>query len=333
MSAQKSILYPLVAVLVLILIPVIGVKLGLSYFFGVVVPYTAFIIFFGGILCKVVNWARSPVPFRIPTTCGQEKSFDWIKRNKFDNPFTNKEVFVRMLLEALCFRSLFRNLKMELRDGPKLAYGSAKWLWLGALAFHWSFLIILLRHMRFFAQPVPGFVDILQNVDGFFELGLPQLFLTDAVIVIALTYLFLRRVVVPQLRYISLPTDYFPLFLLFGLVLSGIGMRYFFKVDIIKVKELAMGLVTLKPTVPEGIGSLFYIHIFMVSVLFAYFPFSKLTHMAGIFLSPTRNLANNSRAKRHINPWNYPVKVHTYEEYEEEFREKMKEVGLPVEKE
>ncbi len=334
MSAQKSILFSLVAVLVLILVPVIGVKLlGLKYFFGVIVPYAAFGIFFFGIICRVVNWARSPVPFRITTTCGQEESFPWIKANKIDNPPSNFWVFIRMALEVLCFRSLFRNLKMELREGPKLAYGSAKWLWLGALAFHWSFFIILVRHLRFFAQPVPGFVDLLQNVDGFFELGLPRLFITDLIIVAALTYLFLRRVVVPQLRYISLPSDYFPLFLLLGLVLSGISMRYFFRVDIIKVKELAMNLVTMKPTVPDGIGSLFFVHLFLLSVLFAYFPFSKLVHMAGVFLSPTRNLANNSRIKRHINPWNYPVKVHTYEEYEEEFREKMKEVGLPVEKE
>jgi hypothetical protein len=54
--------------------------------------------------------------------------------------------------------------------------------------------------------------------------------------------------------------------------------------------------------------------------------------MAGVFLSPTRNLANNSRMKRHINPWNYPVKVHTYEEYEEEFHDLMKDAGLPLEK-
>ena len=69
-----------------------------------------------------------------------------------------------------------------------------------------------------------------------------------------------------------------------------------------------------------------------MSVLFAYFPFSKLVHMGGIFLSPTRNLSNNNRIVRHINPWNYPVKTHTYEEYEDEFREKMVEAGLPVDK-
>jgi hypothetical protein len=56
-------------------------------------------------------------------------------------------------------------------------------------------------------------------------------------------------------------------------------------------------------------------------------------HLGGVFLSPTRNLANNNRAERHINPWNYDVKVHTYEEYEDEFREKMIKVGLPLDKE
>ena len=77
---------------------------------------------------------------------------------------------------------------------------------------------------------------------------------------------------------------------------------------------------------------LFYIHLFILCVLIAYFPFSKLMHLAGVFLSPTRNLSNNSRMVRHVNPWNYPVKVHTYEEYEDEFREAMIEAGLPVEK-
>jgi nitrate reductase gamma subunit len=103
-------------------------------------------------------------------------------------------------------------------------------------------------------------------------------------------------------------------------------------VDITAVKELAVGLFKFHPKSPEGIGVIFYIHLFMISILIAYFPFSKLMHFAGIFLSPTRNLSNNSRMKRHINPWNYPVKYHTYEEYEDDFREKMIEAGLPVDK-
>ena len=110
-------------------------------------------------------------------------------------------------------------------------------------------------------------------------------------------------------------------------------MRHIFKVDVVSVKELAMGLVTFHPVIPQGIGVLFYIHLFLVCCLLAYFPFSKLVHLGGIFLSPTHNMANNNRMVRHINPWDYPVKVHTYDEYEEEFREKMIEAGIPVEKE
>ena len=60
------------------------------------------------------------------------------------------------------------------------------------------------------------------------------------------------------------------------------------------------------------------VHLLLVSVLAAYFPFSKLMHIGGVFLSPTRNLANNNRSQRHINPWNYPVKTHSYAEWEED---------------
>ena len=121
--------------------------------------------------------------------------------------------------------------------------------------------------------------------------------------------------------------------MIFGIGLTGILMRYFYKIDIVSVKQLGTGLMSFSPIVPEGIGLIFFIHIFMVSTLLAYFPFSKLVHMAGVFMSPTRNLANNSRMRRHINPWNPKVKVHTYEEWEDEFRDVMKDAGLPVEKE
>jgi nitrate reductase gamma subunit len=134
-------------------------------------------------------------------------------------------------------------------------------------------------------------------------------------------------------RYISLIGDYFPLFLIMAIATTGVLLRYFYKTDIVSVKIFTMSLVSFSPAVPQGINDLFYIHLFLISTLFAYFPFSKLVHMAGVFMSPTRNLANTSREKRHINPWSYPVHVHTYEEYENDFREKMKGAGLPVEKE
>ncbi|HIJ35701.1 MAG TPA: sulfate reduction electron transfer complex DsrMKJOP subunit DsrM [Deltaproteobacteria bacterium] len=344
MNFVLSILVSSLAVIIVVLIPWIGVgALDLRVLFGIIIPYAAMATFFVGIIVRVIDWGKSPVPFRIPTTAGQEWSFPWIKQNPIDNPKGTFGVVVRMFFEVVIFRSLFRNTRLEYRrvDGvPKIDYEWEKWLWLAALVFHYSFLVIFVRHFRFFMEPVPGFVTLLQSLDGFMQMGaapfngfgLPGVYLTDMLLMAAVTWLFLRRVLYPQIRYISLPADYFPLFLILALGFTGMLMRYLLRVDITKVKELSLGLFKFSPTAPEGIGVIFYIHLFIICVLIAYFPFSKLMHLAGVFMSPTRNLANNSRFVRHINPWNYPVETHTYEEYEDEFREHMIEAGLPVEK-
>jgi len=335
---NKKYIYSLIAVIVLYLIAWAGSAMGLDVLFGVIIPYLAFILFIVGFVYKIVKWSRSPVPFRITTTAGQQKSLPWVKPSIIDNPSSAWAVVVRMALEVFAFRSLFRNTRMKLKEG-KIFYQWEIFLWIGALAFHYAFLAVVVRHLRFFTEPVPFFVTLVENVDSFFrfefvnqvvQFGLPGVFISGVVLLAAVTYLLLRRLFIPNVKYISLASDFFPLFLIIGIAISGILMRYVSKVDITAVKELTMGLVTFRFSVPEGIDSIFYVHIFFVSVLLAYFPFSKLMHVGGVFMSPTRNMTGNTRAVRHINPWNYPVPVHTYEEYEDDFREKMVEAGLPV---
>ncbi len=333
---------PLIAVIFLFLIAYLGAQAtGLKYLFGVVVPYLAIITFVLGFAYRVINWSRSPVPFSIPTTGGQQKSLPWFQHAQFDSPANTWQIIARMALEILTFRSLFRNTRMKLTPGGRLSYNLEIFLWVGALAFHYAFLVVLIRHLRFFLEPVPLLVQLVENVDSFFRVeiiypaikfGVPGVYISGFVLLAAVSYLFLRRLFVRQVKYISIASDYFPLFLIFGIAFSGILMRYFAKIDVTAAKELTLGLVTFRPTIPEGVSAIFYVHLFLVSILIAYFPFSKLMHLGGIFLSPTRNMATNTRARRHVNPWNYPVPVHTYEEYEDEFREKMVEVGLPVEK-
>ncbi len=331
---------PLAAVLGLMAMAYFGAQANLQWVFGVAAPYLSILLFFEGFIYKIVQWCRSPVPFRIPTTCAQNVTLPWIERtvqDKLDNPTKFSQVVGRMALEVLAFRSLFRNTRTELRkhpdfpEGQKLVHWSYKWLWIGAIAFHYAFLLVILRHMRFFSEPTWGFVHQLEAVDGFVNFYTPVVYLTGIVLVAAVTYLLIRRVANPYMRYLSLAADYFPLFLILAIATTGILLRYFFRTDITAVKELATGLVTLHPVVPAGISPLFYVHLFLVSVLFAYFPFSKLMHMPGVFLSPTRNMANNNRQRVHINPWNYPVKFHTYMDQENDYREAMVEAGIPVE--
>jgi len=329
----------LLLVIIILLLPIVGIGAGMEVVFGIVIPYAAFFIFLAGIVYRVITWARTPVPYRIPTTAGQQKTLPWIRSNNLENPYNMAGVIGRMILEVLFFRSLFRNLRSQsiedsgTPEGRRLIYWSSKWLWLGAIAFHYSFLIILIRHLRFFTEPVFSFVNLIATVDSFFQVYVPALYLSSIVFILALFYLLLRRVFDPKIGYISIASDYFPLFLILGIGISGVFMRYFYRVDIVAVKELTMGLVTFHPTIPaEPIGSLFYIHLFLVCVLLAYFPFSKLGHMAGIFFSMTRNMANTSRVLRHANPWEYPVKVFSYMEQEDLFRKEMKAAGIPLEK-
>lgn len=327
------IIVPFAAVLALVFVAFLGVgALGWRFLFGVVVPYAAAAVFLVGIVARVVGWARSPVPFRIPTTCGQQKSLPWIAQAKIENPSSTAGVLARMALEVFAFRSLFRNTKTELVDG-RLTYASNKWLWLAGLAFHYAFLVVVIRHLRFFFEPVPAFVLAVTHVDGFFHVGLPTVFVTTLLFLAALGFLFLRRVVSPPLRYISLVNDYFPLLLILAIGLSGAWMRHVSKVDVPAVKELVMGLVRFSPAAADKVGVVFYVHVFLVSTLLAYFPFSKLVHGAGAIMSPTRNLTANTREVRHVNPWNRPLPLHTYEEYEDEFRQRMVDAGIPVEKE
>ncbi|MDL2210619.1 sulfate reduction electron transfer complex DsrMKJOP subunit DsrM [Desulfovibrio sp. OttesenSCG-928-O18] len=314
-----------------------GYALGMTTILGVALPYAAVLLFLGGCVWRIVQWAKLPVPFSIATTGGQQKSLPWIKQSRLEAPANTFEVVGRMVLEVCLFRSLFRNTAAEMRmdtpQGPRLIYWSSKWLWVFALLFHYAFLAVFIRHFRFFLEPTPLCLKWIETLDSLMQVGVPRLFMSDVALVAALLFLLFRRLYDPKVRYISLLGDYFPLFLLLGVALSGISLRYFTKVDIASVKVLTMGLVTFSPVVPEGIGAAFYVHIAFVSTLLMYFPFSKLMHMGGIFLSPTRNMPNNTRETRHVNPWNGPKKHRTYEEYEDEFRDAMAEAGLPLEKE
>ena len=316
----------------------LGASIGLGSLFGVVLPYAAIAVFLVGVVWRMVYWAKSPVPFAIPTTGGQEKSLDWIKQAKWDCPDTKWGVVKRMILEVFLFRSLFRNMHAEVKPndavngGPRLVYYSSKWLWVFALLFHYCFFLVFFRHFRFFMEPVPACVGFFEMIDGMFQIGAPRFYMTGGLLLCAAAFLLLRRLANPRVRYISLFQDYFPLWLVMGIAGTGICMRYFCKTDITQVKAYIMGLVQFHPISAAGIDPIFFMHVTLVSVLLAYFPFSKLTHMAGVFFSPTRNLPCDTRRTRHVNPWNPEKNFLTYPEYEDMYREAMADAGLPLDK-
>ena len=213
------------AALVLAILAVVFVGtevLNLDFFFGGILPYIAMAVFIIGFIYRVLNWAKSPVPFRIPTTAGQQKSLDFIKQNKIDNPSTKAGVIVRMFLEVVFFRSLFRNSKAEVTEEGNITYQWEKWLWLFGLCFHWGFFLTVFRHLRLFTDPVPGFVKAWEIIDGAFWVDLQQIYLTGFILLLGITGLIARRLYLDKVRYVSLVQDFFPIFLIFGIAVTGI---------------------------------------------------------------------------------------------------------------
>ncbi|MBM4315362.1 MAG: menaquinol oxidoreductase, partial [Deltaproteobacteria bacterium] len=160
----------LIAILILTFLALGMAFTPLSFLLTAILPYAVFVIFIGGFISRIVKWGRAPVPFRITTTCGQQSSLPWIKSAPLESPSTVWGVIGRMALEVLLFRSLFRNTDLAIA-GQRPVYGSAKWLWFFGLLFHWSLLVIVLRHLRFFVEPIAPWINGLSAIDGFFEIG------------------------------------------------------------------------------------------------------------------------------------------------------------------
>jgi len=111
-----------------------------------------------------------------------------------------------------------------------------------------------------------------------------------------------RRFLVERIRYISTPSDHLMLALLLGIGISGLSMKFLVHTDIIDLKAFVLGLLYFDWQ-PLPAQPLLYLHLFLVALLIAIFPYSKLLHAPGLFFSPGRNQADNPREQRHLAPW------------------------------
>ncbi len=192
-------------------------------------------------------------------------------------PTTTGGVVLRMLREVTLFESLFK---------------ANLWIWLFGWMFHVSLALVLARHLRYFTEPVWFWVAWIQPFGLYAGLAM----------VAGLTGLWARRFLVERIRYISTPSDHLMLALLLGIGLSGLSMKFLVHTDIIDLKAFALGLIYFDWQ-PLPASPLLYLHLFLVALLIAIFPYSKLLHAPGVFFSPGRNQADNPREQRHLAPW------------------------------
>jgi nitrate reductase gamma subunit len=129
--------------------------------------YAATAVLVIGLARKIAGYWRTPAPLKIATTPA---------------PLTPGGVALRLARETVLFESLFK---------------SSKWTWVFGWSFHAALALVLLRHGRYFQQPVWDLTALVQ------PFGLYAGFL----MVLGLGGLWARRWLVDRVRYISTPSD------------------------------------------------------------------------------------------------------------------------------
>jgi len=166
--------------------------------------YFAAAVLLAGLVVKIVQYARTPAPLKIPTTPA---------------PTTRSGVVFRMAREVVLFESLFKG---------------NKWIWIFGWVFHFGLFLVTLRHLRYFIDPVWLPIELVQPFGIYGGMAM----------VVGLVGLWARRVLVDRVRYITGPSDHLILALLILIGLSGLGMTFLLHVDIVSVKQFFRGLLT-----------------------------------------------------------------------------------------
>ena len=233
----------------------------LTILFGCLL-YAAAAVFIAGVGWRIYDYARTPAPLKIPATPA---------------PVTRRGAAGRVAREVVLFESLYR---------------SNKWIWGFGWLFHAALALVLVRHLRYFIEPVWGWVAFAQPFGVY----------AGFVMLAGLAGLWARRFLVERVRYISTYSDHLMLALLAAIAVTGLMMKYVSLTDVVAVKAFVLGLLYFDWQ-PLPADPVLLVHLLLVAALMAVFPASKLLHAPGVFFSPTRNQADDARERRHVAPW------------------------------
>ncbi len=222
-------------------------------FIGIVLPYLTLIVFITGIAFRINKWNKAKAA----------------KMTLFPASVTPGDKWKRIIKEVLIFEGLFQGNKP---------------LWVGTWVFHAALALIILGHFRVFTDfPLiwnalgmdKGDVDTMSVVIG----G------GAGVIILGMGfYLLFRRFAVQRVREISDAEDYFAIFLILAIIITGDIMRFGSHFDLKESRDYFAALFTFEAArVPSN--SYFLLHFLLGQLLIMYIPFSKFMHIPGIFYS------------------------------------------------
>ena len=215
---------------------------------GVILPPVTFVVFIAAMLNRMWVWKKLPQP----------------GMTLF--PTSPRGTAAGVVKETLLFPSLFKG---------------DRFLWAMSWLFHAMLALIFIGHLRVVTDFPRLWAALHIDADTMSAVVGGAAGVTILVMVVLL---IARRFAVERVREISAPADYFALFLILAIVLTGNAMRFLGHFDLAESRQYFASLVMLQwPTVPEN--PWFLAHLFLGQVLLLYLPFSKIMHFGGVFFT------------------------------------------------
>ena len=218
---------------------------------GQILPFLTILVLIVGFAMRIAKWSKAPVG----------------KMTIYPGAKSGGELIGAVLKEVMLFRGLFQGNKA---------------LWAGSYIFHGMLFFIFFGHIRVFWEALFFLPKDAQDMVSATTGGT-----FGVVLLIAATFLLIRRFLIGSVREISDLEDYFALVLLIAIVVTGDAMRFWAGAHIDLATETRPYFIALftfgTVTVPSN--PWFLAHFLLAQVLFLYMPFSKFLHIPGIFYS------------------------------------------------
>jgi nitrate reductase gamma subunit len=215
---------------------------------GVALPPITLGVFIAAMIIRIRSWRKLPQPGMtlFPTPPGGTT--------------------MGVLKETLLFPSLFRG---------------DRTLWILSWVFHAMLALIVIGHIRVVTD-FPALWTALHIDANTMSAVVGG---TAGILMMTMTALLLfRRALVARVSQISGVGDYFALFLVLAIVLSGNAMRFLGHFDLAQTRAYFGALVTFSAA-PVPQNPWFLLHFCLAQVLIIYIPFSKILHFGGVFFT------------------------------------------------
>ena len=226
-----------------------------------ILPYLSLLALAAGVVWRGWTWGRVPQPWAWPLTPAPAGPLGGVLRGL-------RETFL----------------------APRLLV-QRPWRWLVWAGLHGSLALILLRHAGFWLDPPPAWWPWLEQAAR----G------AGVLLLLCLFWLLLRRLLSPQLIYISRAQDYLGPVLMLALALTGLGLAWASQADLAAVGAWARALARLEFPPPPLPGGLVTGHALLGLLLVAWFPWGRLFHFPAVLLGGI--LGRGLGGRRRPNPW------------------------------